>query len=598
MGHRRTVALTAVSSSHSQRCREAYQDFPIVLGGIEASSHHMAHYDYWSDKVRRSILIDARADLLVYGKDERQVVEIAHRLAARQPIGKLSNILGTAFLRRQPMQGWLEIDASDIHHSVPLRRPPNPYQAEPSGCNVAESDAIARFQPRSRGDEKVVVCVPAFEQVRDDPVLYAHVSRVLHQKTNPFNGRTLAQAHGDTKVWINPPALPLMTWGMDGVYESRCSYRRVPHWRYGNIRISAFERIQYSVTILRGCFGGSTFCSITEHEEQTLQSRSEDPILREIETIRDNAPAFTGAISDLGGPTANMHRLGCRSCDIEANCRRPSGVYPRICKNLETDHPQLIRLYHRAHSLPRIKKVLIASGSRYDLAITSPEYVKELVTHHVGGYLKFAFEHTETGTLEKPAIGTYDRFKALFDRYSRKAGKEQYLIPHFTAAHPDTTDEDMLQPALWLKRNGFHSDSVQAFLPSPMAMATAMYHSERNSLRRITRTSEIVFIPKKNSQRRPHKAFLRYHDPQNWPLLREVLKRMGHADRIDNGKYHLVPVCSNRKRQVKLLGVHLASSRRRHSGLSIRGTGMQRRKILRPIPEVFEIQDTLGSSRL
>jgi uncharacterized radical SAM protein YgiQ len=388
----------------------------------------------------------------------------------------------------------------------------------------------------------VVIRLPSFEQVRDDPVLYAHASRLLHQETNPFNARALVQVHGDLEVWINPPALPLTTREMDRVYE--LPYSRVPHRRYGAARIPAFEMIQHSVTILRGCFGGCTFCSITEHEGRIIQSRSEDSVLREIETIRDTVPTFTGVISDLGGPTANMYRLGCRSRDIEANCRRPSCVYPGICKNLETDHTPLIRLYRRARTLPRIKKVLIASGIRYDLALTSPEYAKELVTHHVGGYLKIAPEHTETGPLAKmmkPAIGTYDRFKALFDRYTREAGKEQYLIPYFIAAHPGTTDEDMLQLALWLKRNGFRADQVQAFLPSPMAVATAMYHSGRNPLRRVTRTSEVVSTPKKYSQRRLHKAFLRYHDPGNWPLLRDALKRMGRADLIGNGKHHLVP---------------------------------------------------------
>jgi uncharacterized radical SAM protein YgiQ len=326
------------------------------------------------------------------------------------------------------------------------------------------------------------------------------------------------------------------------VYE--LPYRRRPHPVYGKADIPAYKMIRFSIAIQRGCFGGCTFCSITEHEGRIIQSRSEDSVIREIETVRDTVPGFTGVISDLGGPTANMYRLACKSREIEAACRRPSCVYPGICRNLNTDHAPLIRLYRRARALPGIKKVLIASGVRYDLAIEAPEYVKELVQHHVGGYLKIAPEAISEGPLRmmmKPGVGTYDRFKALFDRYSAQAGKEQYLIPYFIAAHPGTTDEDMLELALWLKRNGFRADQVQAFLPGPMATATAMYYSERNPLRKITRDSEHVHVPKGARVRRLHKAFLRYHDANNWPILREALKRMGRADLIGPGKHQLIP---------------------------------------------------------
>ncbi len=296
---------------------------------------------------------------------------------------------------------------------------------------------------------------------------------------------------------------------------------------------------------MRGCFGGCTFCSITEHEGRIIQSRSEDSILREIEEIRDRTPGFTGVISDLGGPTANMYRLACKSPDIERACRKLSCVHPAICPNLNTDHSSLTGLYRKARELPGVKKILIASGLRYDLAIRDPAYVRELVTHHVGGYLKIAPEHTEAGPLAKmmkPGLGAYDTFKALFDRFSAEADKQQYLIPYFIAAHPGTSDEDMLNLALWLKRNGFRADQVQAFLPSPMALATTMYHSGRNPLQGIHRDrGELVASPKGLKQRRLHKAFLRYHDAENWPLLRETLKRMGRTDLIGNGKRHLIP---------------------------------------------------------
>ena len=531
---------------YSQRAREAYKDVPIVIGGIEASLRRIAHYDYWSEKVRRSVLMDAKADLLVFGNAERQICEIAHRLAAGQRIEEIDDLRGTAFVRKAVPEGWTEIDSTHVDTPGPLNPPVDPYAMEPSGSMAAaETETVLRFHrriPKAVDREHSVIRLPSYEQVADDEILYAHASRILHQESNPGNARALVQRHGDVDVWLNAPPIPLTTKEMDAIYE--LPYQRVPHPSYGSAKIPAYEMIRFSIAIQRGCFGGCTFCSITEHEGRIIQSRSEDSIIREIEQVRDTVPGFTGVISDLGGPTANMYRLACKSRAIEAACRKPSCVYPGICPNLNTDHAPLIRLYRRARALPGIKKVLIASGVRYDLATESPEYVKELAQHHVGGYLKIAPEAISEGPLSKmmkPGIGTYDRFKALFDKYSREAGKEQYLIPYFIAAHPGTTDEDMLELALWLKRNGFRADQVQAFLPSPMATATAMYHSGKNPLHRVARHSEDVYIPKGTRQRRLHKAFLRYHDPNNWPLLREALRHMGRADLIGNGKQHLVP---------------------------------------------------------
>jgi len=531
---------------YSQRVREAFHDVPVVIGGIEASLRRIAHYDYWQDKVRRSVLLDAKADLLVYGNAERQIVEIAHRLAAGEPIDAIRDLRGTAFVAGALPEGWTEIDSSHIDEPGRVDPHPDPYvdtTRTPACAETGDEGKVVRFERRPRIDRAhSVIRMPAFEALRDDPALYAHASRVLHLETNPGNARALVQRHGERDVWLNPPPIPLTTRELDAVFE--LPYTRRPHPAYGDARIPAYEMIRFSVNIMRGCFGGCTFCSITEHEGRIIQSRSEDSIIREVETIRDSVPGFTGVISDLGGPTANMYRLACKTPEIEAACRRPSCVYPDICKNLGTNHRPLIQLYRRARTLPGIKKVLVASGLRYDLAVKSPEYVRELVTHHVGGYLKIAPEHTESGPLSKmmkPGMGAYDRFKELFDRYSKEAGKEQYLIPYFIAAHPGTTDEDMLNLALWLKRNGFRADQVQTFLPSPMATATAMYYSGKNPLRKVTHTSEAVAVPRGLKVRRLHKAFLRYHDPDNWPLLREALKRMGRADLIGNGKRHLVP---------------------------------------------------------
>jgi len=537
---------------YTQRCREAFPDHPtpIVIGGIEASLRRIAHYDYWSDKVRRSVLAESRADLLVYGNAERAIVELAHRLAAGTPIGEVRDLRGTSFLTPAgaKLGDWIEVDSSSVDAPGKVEPPRDPYAMEDerktAPCATGETAAPAPLvQLRSRKIDRArqVIRMPSFEQVTADPVLYAHASRILHLESNPGNARALVQRHAKTDVWINPPPEPLTTPEMDALYE--LPFQRIPHPRHQVAKIPAFEMIKHSVTILRGCFGGCSFCSITEHEGRIIQSRSEASILREVAQIRDKAPGFTGNISDLGGPTANMYRMACKSREIEAACRKPSCVYPDICDNLGTDHTPLVSLYRKARAIPGVKRIFIASGVRYDLAVRSPEWIRELAQHHTGGYLKIAPEHTEQGPLEhmmKPGIGAYDRFKELFDRYSNEAGKEQYLIPYFIAAHPGTTDEDMLNLALWLKRNGFRPDQVQAFLPSPMASATAMYHTGFSPLRSL-KAKQRVHVVKDLAQRRLHKAFLRYHDPNNWPMLRDALQRMGRADLIGGGKNHLVP---------------------------------------------------------
>jgi len=565
---------------YSQRIREAYKHTPIIIGGIEASLRRIAHFDYWSENVRRSVLVDAKADLLVYGNAERQIGEIARRLDAGEPLAAIDDLRGTAYLRRGMPAEWTEIDSSGLDSPGPLNPPVDPYaseetrrQAAPPAA-AASAGSVVKFHRKVPNAQRArsVIRLPSYEQVAADPVLYAHASRILHLESNPGNARALVQRHGSQELWLNPPPIPLSTADMDGVYE--LPYARRPHPSYGEAKIPAFHMIRFSVAIQRGCFGGCTFCSITEHEGRIIQSRSEDSVIREIETIRDKVPGFTGVISDLGGPTANMYRLHCKSKAIESACRRPSCVYPGVCPNLNTDHTPLIDLYRRARALKGVKKVLIASGVRYDLAIESPEYVKELATHHTGGYLKIAPEAIGEGPLSKmmkPGVGSYYRFKELFDKYSKEAGKEQYLIPYFIAAHPGTRDADMLELALWLKKNGFRADQVQAFLPSPMATATAMYHSGKNPLKRITRSSEEVVVPKGIKVRRLHKAFLRYHDPNNWPILREALKRMGRADLIGNGKQHLVPAYQplNSSTRVGLKGAAAPALRFRtqHTGL-------------------------------
>ena len=534
---------------YAQRCREAWPEANIVLGSIEASLRRIAHYDYWSDKVRRSVLPDAKADLLIYGNAERALIELAHRLAAGEAIGTIRDLRGTAFMtphRYLPGEQWVELDSSQVDTPGPLQTHANPYAPDRGVTGEAQPVSVIRKQSARPERAHTVIRLPSYEQVQADPVLYAHASRTLHLESNPGNARALVQAHGDgagcRDVWINPPPIPLSTAEMDHVYG--LSYQRRPHPAYGEAKIPAYEMIRFSISIMRGCFGGCTFCSITEHEGRIIQSRSEASVLHEIEEIRDKTPGFTGIISDLGGPTANMYRLACKEKSIESACRRLSCVFPEICDNLDTDHAPLTALYRKARAVPGVKRVLIGSGLRYDLAVRSPEYVKELVTHHVGGYLKIAPEHTEPGPLAhmmKPSIASYEQFKTLFEKFSREAGKEQYLVPYFIAAHPGTTLTDMLNLALWLKRNGFRLDQVQTFLPTPMALASTMYHTQRNPLRKVTPTSTLVETVRAGRLRKLHKAFLRYHDPENWPLLREALREMGRAELIGNGRQHLIP---------------------------------------------------------
>ena len=570
---------------YCQRVREAYPDVPVLLGGIEASLRRIAHYDYWSDKVRRSVLMDSKADLLMYGNGERSITEVMHRLARGEKIADITDVRGTAFIvnkhNRASKSKFVEIASNDVDAIGRVDPIINPYvmTEDLDGCeiekdkgnsltqyqnfqkelvanpiiregdNLDHDTQIVQLKPISKAikhklppRELAVIRLPAFEEVSEDPVLYAHANRILHLETNPGNARAMVQKHGERDVWLNAPPIPLTTEEMDYVFD--LPYARLPHPAYKDARFPAFDMIKFSVNIMRGCFGGCTFCSITEHEGRIIQNRSEDSILREVEKIRDTAPGFTGIISDLGGPTANMYRLQCKDPEIEKNCRKPSCVFPGVCQNLHTDHAPLTQLYRKARAIKGVKKILIGSGLRYDLAVLNPEYVKELVTHHVGGYLKIAPEHTEKGPLNKmmkPGIGAYDRFKQMFERFSKEAGKEQYLIPYFIAAHPGTTDYDMMNLAIWLKKNDFRADQVQTFYPSPMATATTMYYTGKNPLAKVARYTENVDIVKGDKRRRIHKAFLRYHDSNNWPLLREALKEMGRADLIGNSKHHLIP---------------------------------------------------------
>ncbi len=515
---------------YSQRCREAYSGVPIVIGGIEASLRRCAHYDYWSDKIRRSIVLDSKADILIYGNGERQIIDIAHRLAKKESIKDITDLRGTVFPVKDLLEGWNELNLTEITDIEPLDHHKKFLAAKEKGPGIGKKNS------------GTVIRLPSYNQICDDPLLYAFACRIMHVDFANDKSCAFVQLHDNRDIWINPPTIPLSTDELDGVYE--LPFTRLPHPSYGEKKIPAYEMIRFSVTIMRGCFGGCAFCSISAHEGRIIQSRSEESIIREIERVRDSVPSFTGTISDLGGPTANMYRMRCSVPNEKFICKRLSCLYPKVCKNLYTDHGPLIKLYRKSRKIPGIKKVLIGSGVRYDLAVKSPEYIKELAEHHVGGYLKIAPEHTEKGPLNammKPEIDCYSSFKAMFDKYSKMVGKKQYLIPYFIAAHPGTTTEDMVELALWLKKNSYRLEQVQTFLPSPMTIATAMYHTGNDIFYKIERNGNEINIPRGLKIRRLHKAFLLYHKSENWPLLCEALRDMGRGDLIGSKNHHLIP---------------------------------------------------------
>ena len=490
---------------YSQRCRQAAPGVPIVLGGIEASLRRIAHYDYWSDTVRRSILLDAKADLLVFGMGERPIWELARRLQAGEPIGSIRDVRGTA---------WI--------------------------ANKADIPEILARRSQRVGDGGVLV-LPSYEEASADKVAYSRMARDFQRETNPGNARPLLQAHGERAIYFNPPAEPLADGAgaggisMDELYD--LPFNRAPHPRYAD-PIPAFETVRHSVVLMRGCFGGCTFCSITEHEGRVIQSRSAESVLREVRALR-RMPDFHGTITDLGGPTANMYKMKCRSPLIEKACRRLSCVHPGICSNLVTDHAPVIDLMKEVRETPGIKHVFIASGVRYDLAERSPEYVTELARHHTGGQLSTAPEHASPAVLDlmkKPGIESYERFKEMFAAASKEAGKDQFDVPYFISGHPGSTLGDMVDLALWLKAEGYRPRQVQDFIPTPMSLASAMYWTGLDPM-----TMKPVHTATGLKEKRLQKALLFYWDPKAWAEVRDALVAAGRADLIGHGQEHLVP---------------------------------------------------------
>jgi uncharacterized radical SAM protein YgiQ len=486
---------------YSNLCRQAFPGVPIVLGGIEASLRRIAHYDYWSDSVRRSILLDSKADLVVFGMGERAAWEIAQRLDAGEPLRALWDVRGTG-------------------HVINARK---------------DWQGIANASSRFVTDGRPIV-LPSYEEVLEDKAAFARMSRAFQLETNPHNARPMLQPHGEQAVYLNRPALPLEEAEMDALYD--LPFTRLPHPSYGDERIPAYDTVKHSIVTMRGCFGGCTFCSITEHEGRIIQSRSEQSVLGEIRKL-SRMEGFSGVLTDVGGPTANMYKLRCKDEKIESSCRRLSCVHPKVCDNLLTDHGPLLGLLRAIRREKGVKRAFIASGVRYDLAEKSPEFIKELARHHTGGQVSVAPEHNDPKVLEKmkkPGIESYERFANAFCQASEAAGKEQYLVPYFITAHPGSTLKDTIALALYLKEKNLRPRQIQDFIPTPMAIATAMYHTGIDPL-----SGEPVPVVRDLREKRMLKALILWWDEKQWPLAREALKKAGRTDLIGKRPDCLVP---------------------------------------------------------
>lgn len=457
-------------------CKGAYRDVPVVIGGIEASLRRFAHYDYWDDKVRRSILFDAKADLLVYGMGERPLLELAERLRSGERFGDIRDIRGTARIARE---------------------------------GEAPGDAVL---------------LPSFESVAADTHSYAQSFRLEAQEQNPWSGRPLVQRHGDRLLVCNPPAHPLSEAELDAVYA--LPFTRMPHPSYTE-PIPAWEQIKTSVTTHRGCSGGCAFCAITRHQGRAIQSRSEQSILDELARLA-REPWFRGSVSDIGGPTANMYGMSARDTALCGRCRRESCLFPAVCSNLRIADGRLARLLARARTVPGVRHTAVASGVRYDLLSRQPEYFRELLAHQVGGLLKVAPEHlTErvTRLMRKPTGSLFEAFLVLFRRESARIGKRQAVVPYFISGHPGSTLGEMVELALMLRRLKLRVEQVQDFTPTPGTLATCIYYTGIDPF-----TGEHVPVARGEREKRLQKALLLSHLPGERKLVLEALRACGRED--------------------------------------------------------------------
>jgi uncharacterized radical SAM protein YgiQ len=468
--NRAVIAYTAA-------IKGAFKGLPTVIGGIEASLRRLAHYDYWDDRVRRSILVDSKADLLLYGMAETAIAEVAQRMAGGAKISELTDIRGTAYLTSTPPQEALTL--------------------------------------------------PTYEEVEKDGDAYNHAFKLAVEQDNPFCAQTLVQAHARRQVVINPPALPLSSAELDRIYD--LPYTRHPHPDY-TLKIPAYAQIRHSITSHRGCFGGCAFCAITHHQGKFIQSRSQDSILSEVDKLCAQAD-FHGSISDVGGPTANMYGLKCNNPDAAAKCHRPSCLFPQICKNLETSDRPATQLLKSIRNRQKVKHVFVASGVRYDLLEHQQQYFDELIEHHISGLLKVAPESTVdrvTKVMRKPGAAVFTRFLDRYRKRNSELGLRQGIVPYLISGHPGCSLEDMLEVALYLKRHSLKVEQVQDFTPTPGSLSTCIYHSGKDPF-----TGQIIHVPRTAKEKRLQKALLLYHQPEMHNDIKEALRLCRREDLFD-----------------------------------------------------------------
>lgn len=469
---------------YTSRLKEAYKNVPVVIGGIEASLRRFAHYDFWEDRVRRSILFDSKADLLIYGMGERPLLELTERVHRGEQFKEIRDIRGTCYI----LGGREEL-------------------TERSGVAMVE--------------------MPSFEEVSSDRLRYAEAYRLQSLEANPFCAGTVVQRHGERRMVCNPPAFPLAEHELDAVYA--LPFIKSPHPSYKE-SIPAYEQIKSSITTHRGCFGGCAFCAITHHQGKIVQSRSEQSILSEVRRLT-GFTWFKGSVSDVGGPTANMYGLSCGNYSASTACRKGSCLYPEPCRYLQKSGKRAAALLRRVREITGLRHVAISSGVRYDLMEHQEEYFRELLAHHVSGLLKVAPEHLVdkiTDTMRKPRRETFEKFLAFFKGESRRLGKKQHIVPYLVSGHPGCTLSDMVELALIMKRAGLRVEQVQDFTPTPGTLSTCMYYTGFDPF-----TGEKFYIPRSDKEKRLQKALLLYHLPQERRSVMQALKVCGReADRI------------------------------------------------------------------
>ena len=475
---------------YSNILKTLYPDVPIVIGGIEASLRRLTHYDYWSDRVKPSILIDSRADLLIYGMGEKPLTQLIEALRAGRPFSSITDIKQTVFVR-------------------------NKTQEEP--------------------EHPEALYLHSHERCLKDKRAQAENFRHIEQESNKMQAKTLIQTYGDKEVVVNPPFPPLSSEELDRVYA--LPFTRLPHPKYKDKTIPAYEMIKHSITLHRGCFGGCSFCTISAHQGKFVSSRSQESVVEEVKKVVDMED-FKGYLSDLGGPSANMYRMQGNDLSICQTCKRPSCIFPSVCNNLNTNHQPLIDLYRAVDRIPGIKKSFIGSGIRYDLAMQdrSNAYLEEVIHHHVSGRLKVAPEHVSNTVLRhmrKPKFEQFEAFKQLFDQLEDKRlstaskGGRQQLIPYFISSHPGSTELDMAELAAETKRLHFKLEQVQDFTPTPMTLATEAYYTGLDPY-----TLQPIYTAKSPEEKLDQRAYFFWYDPKNKERLKRKLQRLNRPDLI------------------------------------------------------------------